>query len=57
MYFPKRAQFHVASIPETKEGDWADHMRGAAKMLVKKYSVRSSLGSVIDRYNKDRIKE
>ena len=28
--FPKRAQFHINSIPEEKVGDWADHMRGAA---------------------------
>ena len=28
--FPgKRAQFHVNSVPETKQGDWADHLRGA----------------------------
>ena len=31
--FPKRAQFHVNAIPDEKVGDWADHMRGAAKML------------------------
>ena len=31
--FPKRAQFHVNSVPEYKEGDWADHLRGATKML------------------------
>ena len=31
--FPKRAQFHVNAVPERKEGDWADHLRGATKML------------------------
>ena len=31
--FPKRAQFHIASIPDEKVSDWADHCRGAAKML------------------------
>ena len=31
--FPKRAQFFVSAVPEEKQGDWADHLRGAAKML------------------------
>ena len=30
--FPKRAQFFVSAVPEEKQGDWADHLRGAAKM-------------------------
>ena len=38
--FPKRAQFHVNSIPDEKVGDWADHVRGAAKMLLEKYPLR-----------------
>ena len=46
--FPKRAQFHVASIPEEKVGDWADHMRGAAKMLGEKYPLRMGLSAVIE---------
>ena len=35
--FPKRAQFFVNAVPEEKQGDWADHLRGAAK---KKCKVR-----------------
>ena len=46
--FPKRAQFHVNSIPEEKVGDWADHMRGAAKMLNEKYPLRVGLSAVIE---------
>ena len=46
--FPKRAQFHVASIPDEKVGDWADHMRGAAKMLAEKYPLRMGLSAVIE---------
>ena len=46
--FPKRAQFHVAGIPEVKVGDWADHMRGAAKMLGEKYPLRMGLSAVIE---------
>ena len=46
--FPKRAQFHVNSIPEEKVGDWADHLRGAAKMLVEKYPLRYGISAVIE---------
>ena len=46
--FPKRAQFHVNSIPEEKVGDWADHMRGAAKMLLEKYPLRYGISAVIE---------
>ena len=46
--FPKRAQFHVASIPEEKVGDWADHCRGAAKMLAEKYPLRYGVSAVIE---------
>ena len=46
--FPKRAQFHVGSIPGKKVGDWADHLRGAAKMLAAKYPLRIGLCGVIE---------
>ena len=46
--FPKRAQFHVAQIPEEKPGDWADHCRGAAKELADKYPLRYGLSGVIE---------
>ena len=46
--FPKRAQFHVASVPEQKEGDWADHLRGATKMLAEKYPLAIGLSAVIE---------
>ena len=46
--FPKRAQFYINGIPEEKVGDWADHMRGAAKMLAEKYSLRVGLCAVIE---------
>ena len=46
--FPKRAQFHVLSIPENKAGDWADYMRGAAKKLGEKYPLRYGLSAVIE---------
>lgn len=46
--FPKRAQFHVNSIPDEKVGDWADHIRGAAKMLLEKYPLRYGISAVIE---------
>ena len=46
--FPKRAQFYVNGIPEEKVGDWADHMRGAAKMLLEKYPLRYGISAVIE---------
>ena len=46
--FPKRAQFHVNSVPEEKAGDWADHMRGATKMLLEKYPLRYGISAVIE---------
>lgn len=29
LQFEKRAQWHINSVPETIEGDWADYLRGA----------------------------
>lgn len=46
--FPKRAQFHIASIPDEKVGDWADHCRGAAKMLAEKYPLKYGISGVIE---------
>ncbi len=47
--FPgKRAQFHVASIPEEKQNDWADHCRGAALILSRKYKLKVGMSAVIE---------
>jgi galactokinase/galacturonokinase len=46
--FPKRAQFHVLSIPDNKAGDWADYLRGAAKKLGEKYPLRHGISAVIE---------
>ena len=46
--FPKRAQFHVSSVPDEKVGDWADHMRGATKQLAERYPLRYGLSAVIE---------
>ncbi|MBQ7625063.1 MAG: GHMP kinase, partial [Clostridia bacterium] len=48
LQFEKRAQFHVNAIPETKCGDWADYLRGAAKELSEKYPLQIGLSGVIE---------
>lgn len=46
--FPKRAQFHVRSVPDEKVGDWADHLRGITKVLAERYELRYGLCGVIE---------
>lgn len=46
--FDGRAQWHIASVPDEKCGDWADHLRGATIALGKRYSLKVGLCAVID---------
>ena len=46
--FSKRAQFFVNAVPDEKQGDWADHLRGAAKMLGEKYRLKIGLSGIIE---------
>lgn len=46
--FDKRAQWHVAATPETPQGDWADHLRGATIALNKRYPLKRGLCAVVD---------
>ena len=48
MQFLNRAQWHVASTPEEKQNDWADHLRGATLALNKRYPLRIGLCAVIE---------
>lgn len=48
MQFEKRAQFHVNAVPETKENDWADYLRGATLELGKRYPLHIGMCGVID---------
>lgn len=48
LQFPKRAQWHVASTPQTKQNDWADHLRGATIALGDRYPLKTGLCAVID---------
>lgn len=48
LQFPKRAQFHVNSVPDNKENDWADHLRGATLALGQRYNLKVGMCGVID---------
>ena len=45
--FDKRAQWHVAATPESPQGDWADHLRGATIALNKRYPLRRGLCAIV----------
>ena len=47
LQFDKRAQWHVASVPD-KAGDWADYLRGATIMLSSRYPLKVGLCGVIE---------
>lgn len=48
LQFEKRAQWHVLSVPTEKEGDWADHLRGATIALGKRYPLRTGMCAVVN---------
>lgn len=48
LQFEKRAQFHIKSVPETKQFDWADYLRGATFELGKRYNLTVGLCGVIE---------
>ena len=48
LQFPKRAQWHISSIPAQKQGDWADYLRGATMALEKSYKLGVGLCGVIE---------
>ena len=48
LQFPKRAQWHIASVPSQKQMDWADYLRGATWALSKKYRLGIGLCGVIE---------
>lgn len=48
MQFDKRAQWHISSIPEEKQNDWADYLRGATFALKEKYNLSVGLCGVIE---------
>ena len=48
LQFPKRAQWHIASVPAKKQMDWADYLRGATLMLERDHKLKVGLCGVIE---------
>lgn len=48
LQFRKRAQWHVSAVPEEKQNDWADYLRGATVQLGLLLPLRVGLSGVIE---------
>lgn len=48
LQFDKRAQWHIAQVPEHRQGDWADYLRGATLELSRRYPLRRGMNGVIE---------
>lgn len=48
LQFPKRAQWHIRDVFETRRGDWADYLRGATIELANRYPLRNGISGVIE---------
>lgn len=48
LQFPKRAQWHISSVPARKQDDWADYLRGATLALAHDHRLRIGVCGVIE---------
>ena len=48
LQFEKRAQWHVMDVPEEKENDWADYLRGATKELANIWPLKVGISGVVE---------
>ena len=48
LQFPKRAQWHIDSVPSRKQDDWADYLRGATWALEKNHKLGVGVCGVIE---------
>ena len=48
LQFDKRAQFHIRGVPERRQLDWADYLRGATLKLSQLYPLQVGLSGVIE---------
>jgi galactokinase/galacturonokinase len=48
LQFAKRAQWHIASVPNQKQEDWADYLRGATWALNKRAKLNVGICGVIE---------
>lgn len=46
--FPTRAQWHINSVPDKPEHDWADYLRGATWALGKRYPLTTGVCGVFE---------
>ena len=47
LQFPKKVQWHLET-PGDKQGDWADHLRGATLYLNMRYPLRYGITAILD---------
>jgi len=48
LQFEKRAQWHINGVPEVKQNDWADYLRGATMELGQRYALRVGICGVLE---------
>ena len=48
MQFSGCARWSVSSTPPTRQGDWADHLRGATIALGRRFALRAGLCAVVE---------
>ena len=48
LQFDKRAQFHIKGVPESRQMDWADYLRGATIALGLRYTLTTGMCGVIE---------
>jgi len=48
LQFEKRAQWHCRSVFDTKQGDWADYLRGVTIELGERYPLTTGVSGVIE---------
>ena len=46
--FSLAVRFHLSDVPAERQGDWADHLRGATIVLAQRYPLHIGLRGVID---------
>lgn len=48
LQFEGRAQWHINGVPDVKQNDWADHLRGATLALSKHHPLQVGLCAILD---------
>lgn len=48
LQFNNRAQWHINAIPDIRQGDWADYMRGATMELSQRHPLKFGISGVFE---------